>query len=284
MLVSLYYWLTLPFKSFYAPWSYRYHMERGKGFGILYLFGLIALLWLAITSLWIYKITRMHDTLATAYYEPATLQPQELPADLRLVYDVATQLPDITIEKGTVAISDPVPYIIMNSATKEPFLWIDTRTADADWKEITAQFLLTNKRLLMRQKDGTVVTLFDASSLHDPVLITVPNILGWLQEMEQMQTAMWFWGSGAMLIISMLLAFVYSVINQSIFQRYYQQRIPFAPASRFSTLSMTPMLLLYHSALILPQLHLIPLFGVIMLCLPVVYSVMMMRKLYGKAA
>jgi len=116
--------------SFFSRDLYRDVRKNWKGTGFVYLLLLLAVTWLPI-------IYRMHGDLSEEIR-------QEVPKYL-------AQMPKITIAAGRVSIDRPVPYTILESDGRTPFMVIDTSGAIISLEQTDATVLLTGDQIMFRR-------------------------------------------------------------------------------------------------------------------------------------
>lgn len=124
-----------PYMSFYSGDFYRDVAESWRGVAYLYLFLLLAVLWIIQVSGW-------QGQLADWIEQKAPL--------------IVDQIPAITIEYGEVNVDVPTPHYIRDPETNEVWATIDTSGQISSLHDVDGKILLTRYRFAFRRDNGEV--------------------------------------------------------------------------------------------------------------------------------
>lgn len=214
--------------SFYSSSLYRDVCRNWKGWGLAYLFFLLALYWIPETVKMQLGFSKFLDA--------------EAPKFVR-------QIPTITISKGEVSIDKPVPYLIKYPGKEYPFAIIDTSGRYKSLDSTEALVLLTKTELIIRQEDSGARSI-DLSPVNSFVADR-QRVNGWLDTMRK-----WF----AVMIypFALFFSFLYYVAQVlacamlgTLYAKRFGLDLSYETLARLSAVSFTPVVILQsvHSLL-----------------------------------
>lgn len=138
-------WWQAFWLSFFSRQLYQSVAQHWRGVGSLYLLTLSALVVMPVAL-----------EIKNGYYA-------FIENDLPLYLD---ELPELTIQDGSVSTPEDRPYIINEKGTTEPFIVVDTSGQITDLDQTSAPVLITSDRLYIRKSDVETRS-FDFSTFAD---------------------------------------------------------------------------------------------------------------------
>jgi len=207
--------------SFYSRALYRDVGLEGRGVGFLYLFLLLAVLWLV-------PMVGAHRGIAKWVDEEAAA--------------VLEQVPPITVTDGVVSTPEDRPYVITDPATGETLAIIDTTGATTSLDGTDTKFLVTRTSLMVR-KSAAETRTFDLSQVKE-FAIDRDRLEGWLSVLRT-------WLIIGIYPFVLAFSFAYRVVQALVYgaiglalANALRVGLGYAATIRLAVLAVTPVLLL----------------------------------------
>lgn len=155
---------------------------------------------------------------------------------------LAQQLPEITINNGTVRIEGSEPYLIKNPDGSETLAILDTTGEYTDLNDTSAMLLLTADRLVVRRSAG-VVREFDLSSV-DGFRLNRELMMKWIQSMMAWMPVVIFpFAALAALVFRLIQALLFGALGLAV-AGSLRRPLSFQAAFSIAALALTPVILL----------------------------------------
>lgn len=206
--------------SFFSRSLYRDVGKNWRGTGLLYLFFVLALLWIPTMIKGYVGLARFTDT------------------DAR---EISRQIPPITIRNGHASTTVPMPHYITIPRTGETLALIDTRD-NTNASNTSVPLVLTETKLVMN-KGGSETRVYDLSGVQN-FFVDQTRVEGWLDLLRR-----WFFP--VLYPLALLFSFVFRGIQILIyaligllFARMLNANLDYKALMRLAAISITPVLAL----------------------------------------
>ncbi|HVQ37851.1 MAG TPA: DUF1189 domain-containing protein [Pyrinomonadaceae bacterium] len=207
--------------SFFSKSLYKDVGKNWRGTGLLYLFLLLALVWIP---------TVIKGQLGISAWVNGESK------------EITKQIPAITISKGQVSTDVPTPHIIKDPKTAEDIAIIDTSGTYQNLDSSDAKLLLTKSKLIVRRR-ATDSQTYDLSGVQS-FSLDQAKVDGWLAT-----TKTWF--TPIVYPLALISSFIFRAIQILIyalvglgFARMLKTNLDFKALMRLSAIAITPVLLL----------------------------------------
>lgn len=174
-------WKAL-FMSFYSARLYQDIGRNWKGIGLKYILLLCTITCVFMSVSWMLMLKnadteKYADWATRAMFENPNLTFEE---NLNRMLNIASQVPLMSIDDGTLTSEEPSPYFITDPFTKKNIAIIDTSGEYNSLEESDALILLTKTRIITRKKDGSEEVVYLSSLKEEQSMKEkdVNNILG----------------------------------------------------------------------------------------------------------
>lgn len=210
-----------PVMSFFSSFFYRDVGRYWRGTGLLYMFVILAVLWIPTIIKMQVGLNRFVDTDSKK---------------------MTAQIPAITISHGKVSTDVPTPYYIRDPDSGTPLAIIDTTSEYRTLDEKPANVvLLTDSKLIMRNERETKT--YDLSKV-ESFYLDRARVEGWLAVLKT-----WFLPVGYP--VALLFSFVFRTIQVLIyallglaFASMLQVKLEYKTLMRLAAAAITPVLVL----------------------------------------
>jgi len=205
------------YMSFYSKALYQDVARNWKGYGLVYLLSLIALITI-----------------------PYTLHVQSAISDLlsREAPNIIRQMPAVTITKGKLSIDRPVPYYIRDEKTGEVMIIFDTSGQITSLKGSKAVILVSADKVMVRTGNGEIKTL-DLTDI-DGFFADRRQLYQWTEALEDSIAPMIY---PFVLFFSYLFYLLEAVLFTGLaagLARYFNTSPGYSTLLRLSVVSLTP--------------------------------------------
>lgn len=207
--------------SFFSKSLYRDVGKNWRGTGLLYLFIILALLWIP---------TIIKGQLGLSAWVDGESK------------ELTKQIPAITITKGQVSTDVPTPHFIKDPKTGADIAIIDTTGTYQNLDNSDAKLLLTKSKLIVSRGEGRTETyeLSGVQSFH----IDHAKVEGWLATAKT-------WFIPALYPLALIFSFIFRAVQILIyavvglaFARMLKANLDFKTLMRLSAIAITPVLVL----------------------------------------
>lgn len=229
------------FLSFYSKSLYQDVAKEWKGLALGYLLLVMAICWLPFS----YDFHQFLNQYSS----------QILP-------DVVKQIPIITIAKGKLSIDKPEPYIVKQPGDGVTLIVFDTSGRYTSLDQVNTLVLATQDKVMVRDNIGSTskVTIYSLAKFKDTVISKA--------DIAYVADRIVFWSSVLMYPISVIVAFVYRLLEALIlggagvlFAHLIHVKLTYQTTARLAVVALTPILILStlieYFSLPVPQLTLI---------------------------
>lgn len=207
--------------SFFSKSLYRDVAKHWRGTGLLYLFIVLALVWIP---------TIIKGQLAISTWVDGDSK------------EITKQIPAITISNGQVSTDVTTPHYIKDPKTGTAIAVIDTTGTYTTLENTEAKFLLTKSKLMM-SKNATETQTYDLSGVQS-FYVDRPRVEGWLAAVKT-------WFVPVLYPLAVLFSFIFRAIQILIyaaigllFARMLSANLSYKTLMRLSAIAITPVLLL----------------------------------------
>jgi hypothetical protein len=207
--------------SFFSKSLYRDVGKNWRGTGLLYLFIILALLWIP---------TIIKGQLATSAWVNGDSK------------EITKQIPAITINKGQVSTDVPNPHVIKDPKTGTDIAIIDTTGAYQNLDTSAAKLLLTKSKLFVRRSE-TDSQAYDISGVQS-FYLDHAKVDGWLATGKT-------WFIPVLYPLALIFSFIFRAIQILIyavvglaFARMLKANLDFKTLMRLAAIAITPVLVL----------------------------------------
>jgi len=207
--------------SFFSKSLYRDVAKNWRGTGLLYLFLILALMWIP---------TIIKGQLATTAWVEGDSK------------GITSQIPAITISKGQVSTDVTTPYFIKDPKTGTDIAIIDTTGTYETLENTEAKLLLTKSKLIVRQNAGRTQTN-DLSGVQS-FQVDRARVESWLAATRQ-------WFVPVVYPLALIFSFILRAIQILIyaligllFARTLQATLSYKALMRLAAIAITPVLIL----------------------------------------
>jgi hypothetical protein len=216
-----YSFLHAPVMSFFSGSFYRDVGRYWRGTGLLYMFVILAVLWIP---------SMIKAQLGVAKFVDVESK------------KITEQIPAITISHGKVSTNVPTPYYIKEPGSGTPLAIIDTTGQYRTLDETPANvLLLTDSKFIVRNERETKT--YDLTPV-ESFYLDRPRVEGWLALMKT-----WFLPVGYSLALLFSFAFraiqilIYALIGL-LFAHLLQAQLSYQTLMRLAAVALTPVLIL----------------------------------------
>jgi hypothetical protein len=209
-----------PYLSFFSQPFYRDVAQRWRGLSLTYLLVLLAVSWLP--NIWV--LNRRLETFRTD-----TLPP------------LLEQVPKLEIINGEVKADVEMPYRIIDPATQETLVVIDTSATEADFDRFNTAILVTNNKVVSNR--GTLNRTFDLDDLEGVVIEKgslgrfIEASIAWTRTLAYPLLVLNSWG------YRLFQALLFGVLGL-IIANTVEVKLPYAALVRLGIIGLTPVILI----------------------------------------
>lgn len=206
--------------SFFSKSLYRDVGKHWRGTGLLYLFLVLALVWIP-------TIVKGH--LATSRWVDSDSK------------EITKQIPAVTISKGQVSTDVTTPYYIKDPKTGKDIALIDTTGTYTSLENTEAKLLLTKTKLIV-SKSATETQTYDLSGVQN-FFVDRSRVESWLATLKRLFPVLY--------LVALLFSFIFRAIQILIyaaigllFASMLHANLSYKALMRLSAIAITPVLLL----------------------------------------
>lgn len=167
-------------RSFYLKNVYRDVLRNWEGYGFLYIFTVLILIWIPLSFIHSNQISNYFNENST-YIVPGTNQNYN-----SIIQIIAGQMPEMRVSDGEISIDKEMPYII-TSTEGDPLIIIDTTGKTRSIKDSKAFLLFTRNQIIFKNERGheeaVAIPKFTNDSLNGATLLKLSEriwMLPWI--------------------------------------------------------------------------------------------------------